>query len=224
VMVLGIDKDRHRISLGIKQTVDNPWERLAEQYATGTQVEGKVSRIHKSGVVVDLPDDVEGFVPMSHLALPEISKIEARFAPGDTLPLEVIEVSPENRRIVLSVKAHMEKQPEDVLAAYVAAHEIRPELLESVGEGAGDAESGESGEDEYGDREEDRGAPAADVGGAAVARAAAEEAPGGAQEEREPAGEAAPQEKTPEEAGAEPGVAAAPEPSEELGESGTEDA
>jgi small subunit ribosomal protein S1 len=130
IMVLGIDKDRHRISLGIKQTMENPWERLAKEYATGTQVEGKVSRIHKSGIVVDLPGDVEGFVPMSHLALPEISKIEARFATGDPLPLEVIEVSPENRRIVLSVKAHMEKQPEEALAEYVAAHEIRPELLE----------------------------------------------------------------------------------------------
>jgi small subunit ribosomal protein S1 len=129
VMVLGIDKDRHRISLGIKQTLDNPWERLAQEYATGTQVEGSVSRIHKSGIVVDLPNDVEGFVPMSHLALPEISKIEARFAEGDKLPLEVIEVSPENRRIVLSVKSRLEKEPEEALAEYVAAHEIRPELL-----------------------------------------------------------------------------------------------
>jgi small subunit ribosomal protein S1 len=130
VMVLGIDKDRHRISLGIKQSMENPWERLAQEYSTGTEVEGTVSRIHKSGIVVDLPGDVEGFVPMSHLALPEISKIEARFAPADPLPLEVIEVSPENRRIVLSVKAHMEKQPEEALAEYIAAHEIRPELLE----------------------------------------------------------------------------------------------
>ncbi|MFH1689498.1 MAG: 30S ribosomal protein S1 [Candidatus Eisenbacteria bacterium] len=130
VMVLGIDKDRHRISLGIKQSMENPWEGLAQEYSTGTRIEGTVSRIHKSGIVVDLPSDVEGFVPMSHLALPEISKIEARFAPGDLLPLEVIEVSPENRRIVLSVKAHMEKQPEETLKEYIAAHEIRPELLE----------------------------------------------------------------------------------------------
>jgi small subunit ribosomal protein S1 len=133
-MVLGIDKDRHRISLGIKQSMENPWERLAQEYSTGTQVEGTVSRIHKSGIVVDLPGDVEGFVPMSHLALREISRIEARFAPGDPLPLEVIEVSPENRRIVLSVKAHMEKQPEETLAEYIAAHEIRPELLEPEAE------------------------------------------------------------------------------------------
>ena len=134
VMVLGIDKDRHRISLGIKQSMENPWEHLAQEYSTGTQIEGVVSRIHKSGIVVDLPSDVEGFVPMSHLALPEISKIEARFAPGDPLPLEVIEVSPENRRIVLSVKAHMEKQPEETLTEYIAAHEIRPELLQAEAE------------------------------------------------------------------------------------------
>jgi small subunit ribosomal protein S1 len=141
VMVLGIDKDRHRISLGIKQSMENPWERLAQEYSTGTQVEGTVSRIHKSGIVVDLPGDVEGFVPMSHLALPEISKIEARFAPADPIPLEVIEVSPENRRIVLSVKAHMEKQPEEALAEYIAAHEIRPELLEPEPEPEAPAET-----------------------------------------------------------------------------------
>jgi len=144
VMVLGIDKERHRISLGIKQCKENPWAGLAEQYAVGTEADGKVSRIHKSGIVVDLPDDVEGFVPMSHLAIPDISRIEVRFAPGDPMPLEVIEVSPENRRIVLSAKAYMDRHPE-ALADYVAAHEIRPELLEAqaqreqAGEGAPDA-------------------------------------------------------------------------------------
>ncbi len=106
-----------------------------------------MSRIHKSGIVVDLPGDVEGFVPMSHLALPEISKIEARFAPADPLPLEVIEVSPENRRIVLSVKAHMEKQSEEALAEYVAAHEIRPELLEPEPEPEAPAETDDKAEE-----------------------------------------------------------------------------
>ncbi len=129
VMVLGIDKDRHRISLGIKQCTDNPWNELAEQYAVGVEVSGTVSRIHKSGIVVDLPSDVEGFVPMSHLALNEINRIEARFAAGDVLPLEVIEVSSENRRIVLSVRAYMEKQPADVHQEYLNEHGIRPELL-----------------------------------------------------------------------------------------------
>jgi small subunit ribosomal protein S1 len=148
VMVLGIDKDRHRISLGIKQTQENPWERLAQEYSTGTQVDGTVSRIHKSGVVVDLPGDVEGFVPMSHLALSDISKIEARFTPGDKIPLEVIEVSPENRRIVLSVKAYMEKQPPEALAEYVAAHEIRPELLETEQETQEDREDDVSSDSE----------------------------------------------------------------------------
>ncbi len=161
VMVLGIDKDRHRISLGIKQSMDNPWESLAAEYSTGTQIEGAVSRIHKSGIVVDLPSDVEGFVPMSHLALPEISKIEARFAPGDLLPLEVIEVSPENRRIVLSVKAHMEKQPEETLTAYIAAHEIRPELLLSASEAESDEESDGDATDEMNEtRKDEETAPA----------------------------------------------------------------
>ncbi|MBD3367867.1 MAG: 30S ribosomal protein S1 [Candidatus Eisenbacteria bacterium] len=155
VMVLGIDKDRHRISLGIKQCQENPWPEIAEKYAVGTHVDGKVSRIHKSGIVVEIPEDIEGFVPMSHLALPDISRVEARFAPGDTIPLEVIEVSPENRRIVLSVKTYMEKQPEETLQEYIAAHEVRSELLEpSEGEEKADDSGKKPEEKSEGDSEE----------------------------------------------------------------------
>ena len=143
VMVLGIDKDRHRISLGIKQCQENPWPQLADEFAVGTEVEGRVSRIHKSGIVVDLPGDVEGFVPMSHLALPEINRVEQRFASGDALSLEVIEVSPENRRIVLSVRAYMDKQPPEVLEEYVEAHPIRPEPVRETSEADGGTDEAE---------------------------------------------------------------------------------
>ena len=222
VMVLGIDKDRHRISLGIKQSMENPWERLAEQYATGTQVEGKVSRIHKSGIVVDLPDDVEGFVPMSHLALPEISRIEARFAPGDTLPLEVIEVSPENRRIVLSVKAYMEKQPEEALTEYVAAHDVRPELLEpEPEEPPADREAdAKAGAPEAGASAGTGKPGASDDGGAApgaVDAAATEAAPEEGKAEAEEGATSEPK-AAPEEGEPEAGESATPEPKAAPGE------
>ena len=186
VMVLSIDKDRHRISLGIKQCRENPWSRLAEQYTVGTHVNGKVSRIHKSGVVVDLPDDVEGFIPMSHLALPDISRVEARFGPGDELPLEVIEVSPENRRIVLSVKSYMDKQPQETLAAYVAAHEVRPELLAAQAEQAGEtaaerpAEGDDDGPEEGGEGDDGPVAAAESVPAAGEPEPPAPEAGGDA--------------------------------------------
>ena len=205
VMVLGIDKERHRISLGIKQCKENPWPKLAEQYAVGTEVEGRVSRIHKSGIVVDLPDDVEGFVPMSHLALPEINQVEARFAPGDAIPLEVIEVSPENRRIVLSVKAYMEKQPDDVRNAYVEAHRVRPELLEpepkaeeptgkeaKPGEAAKDAPAAEEKVPDE-PAEESPAAPAGEAEPAPAAEAAAEAGPASDEETEESEKPAAPE-------------------------------
>ena len=228
VMVLGIDKDRHRISLGIKQCLENPWPQLAEQYPVGTETEGKVSRIHKSGVVVDLADDVEGFVPMSHLALPEISKVEARFAPGDPLPLEVIEVSPENRRIVLSVKAYMEKQPEDVLKAYVESHEVRPELLkkEEQEEKKGEPEAGSEGDADQAAAEgeseppQDKEAPAAAKAEVAGDDESAEEH----KEEAEPAGES---DAGTDEAGgdsAEPEADAEPKPEGEVAEEPSADA
>jgi small subunit ribosomal protein S1 len=213
VAVLGIDKDRHRISLGIKQCLENPWPALAKQYAVGTTVEGKVSRIHKSGIVVDLPEDVEGFVPMSHLALPEINRVDARFAPGDPLPLEVIEVSPDNRRIVLSVKVHMEKQPEEALHEYVQAHDVRPELLK------GEEEAGEGGkprkeEDEKAAAEEEPEAeakPEAEEESEAEAKPEAEEKP---EAEAKPEAEETPEAEAKAEAEEKPEAEAKPEAEE----------
>ena len=189
IMVLGIDKERHRISLGVKQCLENPWPQLAEEYSVGTEVEGKVNRIHKSGIVVDLPNDVEGFVPMSHLALPEISRIEARFAAGDAVPLEVIEVSPENRRIVLSVKAYMEKQPQEALQDYIEAHEVREELLEP--EKAEEPEAEEKAEEPAAEAEPE--APEAEEKADEPAAEAEPEAPEAEEKADEPAAEAEPE-------------------------------
>ena len=97
VEVLNIDKDNRRISLGLKQTQENPWPRLSETYAPGTPVEGKVVRVIDRGVVVDLGKDVEGFVPQSQLG--GETKQE-----GETLKLRVTKVDGSNQRIVLGVE------------------------------------------------------------------------------------------------------------------------
>lgn len=118
VIVLGIDKHNHRISLGIKQLKENPWDDLEAKYVVGHETEGTITKLLEQGVVVELPDDVEGFVPISHLATDNIDNPSDVFSEGDTLPLKVIDFDKHNRRIVLSVKAYFEDKEARELGKY----------------------------------------------------------------------------------------------------------
>lgn len=106
VLVLNIDPDQKRISLGLKQVSEDPWYELAQRFEPGVETEGHVVRLLDKGVVVDLGDDVEGFVPVSQLGVEEdIQEPAELFVEGDRLELKVLESDPINRRIVLSVTA-----------------------------------------------------------------------------------------------------------------------
>ncbi|MBI4408704.1 MAG: 30S ribosomal protein S1 [Gemmatimonadetes bacterium] len=117
VLVLGVDGENKRISLGLKQTEDDPWHRIADQFAPGVETRGRVVRLLDEGVVVDLGDDIEGFVPLSQLA--EGARDPAQHVrERQELELRVLECDPTNRRIVLTVTAIL---PLDEAAASAAA-------------------------------------------------------------------------------------------------------
>jgi small subunit ribosomal protein S1 len=103
VVILGVDADNKRISLGLKQTQEDPWSELAQQYAPGLKINGHISRLQDKGVAVDLGNDVEGFVPLSQIGVTGLQNPADFFVEGDVLEMEVSEVDPENRRIVLNV-------------------------------------------------------------------------------------------------------------------------
>ncbi|OGG05217.1 MAG: hypothetical protein A3F83_08560, partial [Candidatus Glassbacteria bacterium RIFCSPLOWO2_12_FULL_58_11] len=103
VVVLNMDTDNKRISLGMKQLTENPWDSLKEKFPVGTEVDCKIIRLLEKGVVVDLGNDVEGFVPVSQLGIrgtvnnpADVFRIEYQIG------LKVIEVDPDNHRIVLA--------------------------------------------------------------------------------------------------------------------------
>jgi small subunit ribosomal protein S1 len=165
VVVLNVDKDARKISLGLKQIDENPWERLLDKYGMGSITKGKIIKIQDRGVVVELEDDVEGFVPLSHLGRENIKKPSDVFEIGDEIPLKVIRIDPDARKILLSVKEYLADQDREEVEEYmrkygprkttvgevVAAKEQTPE--------AGEPESnGEA--DDY--SEEDEEAPDAD--------------------------------------------------------------
>ncbi|MBI5059122.1 30S ribosomal protein S1 [candidate division KSB1 bacterium] len=104
VVVLGFDRNERRIALGLKQAQENPWDEFERTFAVGTQVTGKASRILEKGVVVDLPNEVEGFVPNSQLKrLTRGGKQSVSV--GDELQLEVIEFDKESKKIILAAQA-----------------------------------------------------------------------------------------------------------------------
>src|SRR5579883_1241492 len=141
VMILGIDLENRRISLGHKQVLDNPWDNLETVYGEGKDTEGKIVRIIEKGVIVELPMGVDGFVPISQLAFFPIKNIQDSFKIDDTLNLRVIEFDSENKKIVLSATEWLKSQDRQALEEFNAKHPIPKETLEEM-QKRRDAESG----------------------------------------------------------------------------------
>ncbi len=114
VVILNIDSDNKRISLGLKQAEEDPWLRIGETYPVGTEMQNRpIVRLMDKGVVVDIGNDIEGFVPLSQLNITgKIVQNPADVAyEGMLLDLRVLEVDPIHRRIVLAVTNIPEEQP-----------------------------------------------------------------------------------------------------------------
>jgi len=103
VVILGVDADNKRISLGLKQTHDDPWDDLARNYDVGQAITGPITRLQDKGVAVDLGHDMEGFVPVSQIGVAGVQNPADVFAEGDVLEMEVTEIDHANRRIVMAV-------------------------------------------------------------------------------------------------------------------------
>jgi small subunit ribosomal protein S1 len=142
VLVLNVDADNKRISLGLKQAQEDPWLRIGETYPVGTELRGRVLRLMDKGVVVDVGNDIEGFVPQSQLGIPETQDIAQVVKDGQAVDLKVLEVDPIHHRIVLAATGFPPEEP----VAQAPPVAPRPE---AAGEPAGD----ESVSDEPADQE-----------------------------------------------------------------------
>jgi small subunit ribosomal protein S1 len=105
VMVLDVDSQRRRISLGLKQCLDNPWEVFSDKYPSGTELEGEIKNITEFGLFVGLPGDIDGMIHMSDIDW-NASGEEAlkRYKKGDKVRFKVIEVDVAKERINLGIK------------------------------------------------------------------------------------------------------------------------
>ena len=105
VEVLDVDLQRERISLGLKQTNEDPWIKLVESYPVGSIVDGKVTKTVPFGAFVELGQSIEGLVHISEMAMRHIDTPAQVVKPGDMVKVKVMEINPDRRRISLSMKA-----------------------------------------------------------------------------------------------------------------------
>ncbi|GAA5521332.1 30S ribosomal protein S1 [Aliifodinibius salicampi] len=110
VVILAIDFENRRITLGHKQIEENPWEKFAEEYSGTSQVEGEVIKTTDKGVFVNLPFGLEGFLPASKTA--EDGEPEENFSEGDSVEAFVIELDESNKNITLSQREQDVKKAE----------------------------------------------------------------------------------------------------------------
>jgi small subunit ribosomal protein S1 len=112
-IVLHVDKVNHRISLGLKQIQQDPWQSaVPEKYRVGMDVRGKVIRLTDFGAFVELEDGVEGLLHVSELSHERVNKPEDVVQVGQDLSLKVIKLDPEERKIGLSLRAYLDEQRE----------------------------------------------------------------------------------------------------------------
>jgi small subunit ribosomal protein S1 len=104
VKVLDIDRDRQRISLGLKQTQEDPWQRVVDTYNIGDELEGTVTKVVTFGAFVEILDGVEGLVHISELAQHHVENPREIIQPGDPVRVKILEIDSERRRLSLSIK------------------------------------------------------------------------------------------------------------------------
>ncbi len=115
VKILKIDREKNRISLGMKQLQQDPWQLAEERYATGATITGKVTRTTEFGAFVELEPGLEGLIHISEVDHRRIKRVTEILNVGQETSVKVLDVDPARKRISLSLKALSEK-PEDAVA------------------------------------------------------------------------------------------------------------
>jgi small subunit ribosomal protein S1 len=180
VKVLDIDRDRQRISLGLKQTQEDPWQRVIDTYQVGDELEGTVTKVVTFGAFVEIMDGVEGLVHISELAHHHVDNPREIVEPGQDVRVKILEIESERRRLSLSVKRVQEQLPH----------------IRTAAAGSAAAAQAAGGDEEIGDvpdlglSEDVFAGP--NVSGAEDLRAAVEEAQQGAEEEAQQGAEEEP--------------------------------
>lgn len=122
-VVLNIDKENERFSLGIKQIEEDPWETIPDRYPTGARVTGKVTSVTDFGVFLEIEDGIEGMIHVSELSKDRVSSPSDFTKEGDTLTAMVLKVNKRDKKIALSIKS-LEKTQDVEQKSYSSSQDV----------------------------------------------------------------------------------------------------
>lgn len=136
VVVLSVDKEKRKISLGLKQTIPEPWSAMGDKYKPGDIVEVKVLRFSNFGAFVELEPGIDGLVHISQISDRRIAKPSDVLKIGDTVKAKIIDIKPEEKKISLSIKELIEvsEETEEKTVEIAAEEQIEEANKESVEE------------------------------------------------------------------------------------------
>jgi small subunit ribosomal protein S1 len=123
-IVLDIEKDNERFSLGIKQLQDDPWQSVSERYEVGKEITGTITNLTDFGIFVELEEGIEGLVHISEISKDKVKSPVEKFKVGDVITARVMNINTEERRIGLSIKRLEIEDEQNLLSEYV--NNIRP--------------------------------------------------------------------------------------------------
>jgi small subunit ribosomal protein S1 len=118
-VVLGIDVDNERISLGVKQLTEDPWANMHQRYPIGAKVRGKVTSVTDFGVFMEVEEGVEGLIHVSQLSTERVDKPQAMFGTGQEIEAEVTAIDARDRKIALSIKALRKSEEREEIESYL---------------------------------------------------------------------------------------------------------
>jgi small subunit ribosomal protein S1 len=118
-LVLDVDVDNERLSLGIKQLESDPWEAIAQRYPVDSKVKGKISSITDFGAFVEIEEGVEGLIHTTHLSLEKGEAIGDKYKAGDAIEATVIKIERDERRISLSTRAIKRRSEKDDMSGFM---------------------------------------------------------------------------------------------------------
>jgi small subunit ribosomal protein S1 len=152
--VLHVDRERERLSLGIKQLTPDPWDTVSVKYAVGQDVTGKVLSVTDFGAFVELEDGIEGLIHISELSRTKVARAEDVVKEGDDVVARIIKIDPSERKLALSIKAREEGAERTDISSYMDRTDHGAMTLGMLG--VGRKEKGKSRrKDLYEDSDED---------------------------------------------------------------------
>src|SRR5271163_89198 len=132
-VVLGIDIENERVSLGVKQLSQDPWDTISERYPLNTRINGKVSAVADFGVFVEIEEGIEGLIHISQISNERVDKPSSLYKVDDPVEALVVQLEPKERRIGLSVKALKQHEEREEMQAYLKReHEAARFSMEDI--------------------------------------------------------------------------------------------